>query len=62
MNCDGPGEESRTDLHSHADMPVVGSGARVLVDHNRTYEVRPYSPDYEPMEVPMVHAAVRTFC
>jgi hypothetical protein len=62
MNCDGPGEESRTDLYSHANMPVLGSGAHVLVDHNRTYEVSPYSPDYEPMEVPMVHAAVRTFC
>jgi hypothetical protein len=36
---DGPGEESRTDLDSHANMPVVGSGAHVLVDHNRTCEV-----------------------
>jgi hypothetical protein len=53
---DGPGEESRTDLDN---MPVVGSGAHVLVDHNRTCEVRPYSPDYDPMEVPLVEAAVR---
>jgi hypothetical protein len=56
---DGPGEESRADLDSHANMPVVGSGAQVLVDHNRTCEVSPYSPDYEPMEVPLVDAAVR---
>jgi hypothetical protein len=56
---DGPGENSRTDLDSHANMPVVGSGAQVLVDRIRTCEVSPYSPDYEPMEVPLVDAAVR---
>jgi hypothetical protein len=42
---DGPGENSRTDLDSHANMPVVCSGAHVLVDHNRTFEVSSYSPD-----------------
>jgi hypothetical protein len=35
---DGPGEESRTDLDSHANMPVVGSGAHVLVDHTELVE------------------------
>jgi hypothetical protein len=59
---DDPGDESRTDLDSHANMPVVGSGALVLVEHNRTCEVSPYSPDYEPMKVPMVDAAVRYDC
>jgi hypothetical protein len=56
---DGPGEESRTDLDSHANMPVVGSGAHALEDDNKTCELSPYSPDYEPMEVPLVDAAVR---
>jgi hypothetical protein len=56
---DGHGEETRTDLDSHANMPVVGSGAHVLLDHNKTCEVSPYSPEYEPMEVPLVDAAVR---
>jgi hypothetical protein len=41
-------------------MPVVGTGADVLVDHNRTCEASSYSPDYEPMEVPLVDAAVRS--
>ena len=59
---DDPGDESRTDLDSHANMPVVGSGALVLVEHNRTCEVSPYSPDYEPMKVPVVDAAVRYDC
>jgi hypothetical protein len=54
-------------LDSHANMPVVGRGARVLVDYTRTCEVSTYSLDYEPMEVPLVDAAVRymgecTFC
>jgi hypothetical protein len=40
---DGPGHVSRTDLDSHANMPVVGTGAHVLVDHNRTCEVSPYA-------------------
>jgi hypothetical protein len=31
-------------------MPVVGSGVHVL---------SPYTPDYQPMEVPLVDAAVR---
>jgi hypothetical protein len=56
---DGPGEESRTDLDSYANVPVVGSGAHVLVDRNRTCEASPYSPDIEPVEVPLVDAAVR---
>jgi hypothetical protein len=51
---DGPGNESRTDQDSHANMPVVGSGVLVIVEHNRTCEVSPYSLDYKPMKVPLV--------
>jgi hypothetical protein len=49
----------RTDLDSHTNMPVVGAGNHVLVYHNRICEVSPYSTDCEPMEVPLVDAAVR---
>jgi hypothetical protein len=56
---DGDGEESRTGLDSHANIPVVGNGAHVLVDHNRSCEASSYTPDYEPMEVPLVDAEVR---
>ena len=62
MIGDGDGTFSRTDLDSHANMPVVGRGALVLVEHNRTCEVSPYSPDYEPKKVPLVDAAVRYDC
>ena len=54
-----PGVESRTDLDSHANMPVVGAEAFIIADHGKTCEVSPYSPDYEPMKVPLVDAAVK---
>ena len=52
-------DESRTDLDSHANMPVVGACAVVLADHNKSCDVSPYSPDYKPMRVPVVDAAVK---
>jgi hypothetical protein len=58
MIGDGDGPFSRTDLDSHVNMPVFRQGALVLVKHNRTCEVSPYSPDYEPRKVPLVDAAV----
>jgi hypothetical protein len=56
---DGSVEESRTDLDSHSNLPVVGSGAHVVVDPYRTCQGSPYSPDYDSMEVSLVDAAVR---
>jgi hypothetical protein len=58
----GQDVESRTDLDSHANMPVVGRQAYILAEHNRTCDVSPYSPDYEPMKVPLVDAAVKYEC
>ena len=54
-----PQIETRTDLDSHANMPVVGGNAYILSNHNRSVEVSPYTPDYEPMKIPMVDAAVK---
>jgi hypothetical protein len=62
MIGDGDGTFSRTDLDSHANMPVVGRGALVLVEHNRTCEVSTYSPDYEPRKVPLADTAVGYDC
>ena len=56
---DAPETESRTDLDSHANMPVVGAGAYILADLGKTCDVSPYTPDYEPMRVPLVDAAVK---
>jgi hypothetical protein len=40
-------------------MPVVGSEAYILADLGKTQDVYPYTPDYKPMQVQMVDAAVR---
>jgi hypothetical protein len=54
-----PETESRTDLDSHANMPVVGSEVYIRADLGKTLDVYPYTPDYKPMHVQMVDAAVR---
>ncbi len=53
---------SRTDLDSHANMPVVGRDAFVLATLDKNCEVSPFTPDYKPMVVPLVDAAVRYDC
>ena len=55
-------DESRTELDSHANMPVVGKNAYVLADTGRTADVSAYTPDYEPMELRIVDAAVLYEC
>jgi hypothetical protein len=49
-------------LDSHAIMPVVGKHAFVLANTGRTCEVSAFTPDYEPMKVPIVDAAVVYEC
>ena len=50
--------ESRTELDSHANMPVVGMNAYVISQTGRSASVNPYNPDYSPMDKPIVDAAV----
>ena len=54
QHCDA----SRTELDSHANMPVVGSNACILSNSGQRANVRPYSPDYAPMELDIVDAAI----
>lgn len=54
--------ESRTQLDSHANMPVVGQHAYVISDTGKVAEVNAFTPDYEPLRVPIVDAAVRYDC
>jgi hypothetical protein len=55
-------EGSRTELDTHANMPVVGKNAYIISDTGRIAEVNPFTPDYAPMQVPIVDAAVRYDC
>ena len=55
-------ETSRTELDSHANMPVVGRNAVVLTNTGRYADVHAYNPDYQPMKLPIVDAAIRYDC
>ena len=65
----GRGDESmeeeelpRTELDSHANMPVVGRHAYVISDTGRVADVNPFTPDYDSMQVSIVDAAVQYDC
>jgi hypothetical protein len=59
---DAPSEEaeesSRTELDSHANMPVIGWHAYLISDTGRIADVNPFTPDYNSIQVPIVDAAV----
>jgi hypothetical protein len=55
-------EESRAELDSHANMPVVGHNAFIIADTGRVAKVNPYTPDYAPMQVKIVDVAVQYDC
>ena len=51
--------QSKTELDSHANMPVVGKHAYVLAELGKQVSVSPFTPDYEAMTIEMVDAAVQ---
>jgi hypothetical protein len=57
-------EPSRTELDSHANMPVVGRNACIMSDMGRLLaaKVNPFTPDYDLMLMSIVDAAVRHDC
>jgi hypothetical protein len=60
-DCDND-EPTRTELDSHANMPVVGRNAYIISDTGRVAEVNPFTPDYNAMQVPIVDAAIQYDC
>ena len=51
--------ESRSELDSHANMPVVGREALVVEQSRKTVEVSPFTPDYKPIKVEVVNAVIQ---
>lgn len=49
---------SRTELDTHANMPVVGRNALIIADTGETVDVNPFSPDYQAMKAKVVDAAL----
>ena len=55
-------ESSRTELDSHANMPVIGRNACILSTIGETVDVAPFTPDYKPISVELVDAALKYEC
>ena len=53
---------SRTELDSHANMPVIGKNAYILSKIGETGDVAPFTPDYKPISVELVDAALKYEC
>ena len=52
-------ETSRTELDSHANMPVFGRHAFIVGESTKSISVSPFTPDYEPITVPVVNAVIQ---
>ena len=55
-------ESSRTELDSHVNMPVIGKNAYILSIIGETVDVAPFTPDYKPIRVELVDAALKYEC
>ena len=59
VNERGMHVESRTELDSHANMPVVGKHAYIIAGTGKKVDVSPFTPDYKLLTVPLVDATVK---
>ena len=55
-------KSSRTELDSHANMPVIGINAYILSKIGENVDVAPFTPDYKPVSVELVDAALKYEC
>ena len=51
--------ESCTELDSHMNMPVVEKHAYIIAKTGKKVDVSPFTPDYQPLTVPLVDAMAR---
>ena len=55
-------KSSRTELDSHANMPAIRRNAYILSKIGETVDVAPFTPDYRPISVELVDAALKYEC
>eukprot|EP00957_Ditylum_brightwellii_P122994 9377905-Ditylum_brightwellii.AAC.1 len=55
-------EQSRTELDSRVNTPVVGRHAYVISDTGRAADVSPFTPDYNSMKIKIVDAVIKYDC
>ena len=53
---------SRSELDSHANMPVIGKNAYILSNIGENVDVSPLTPDYKLIGVELVDAALNNVC
>ena len=51
--------ESRMELDSHVNMPVVGKHVYIIAETGKKVDVSPFTPDYKPLTVPLADATVK---
>ena len=51
--------ESRTELDSHANMPVVRREVLVVEQSGKMVEGSPFTPDYKPIKVEVLNAVIQ---
>ena len=61
-NIQDVNESSWIELDSHANMPVIGMNAYILSKIGETVDVAPFTPDYKPISVELVDAALKYEC
>ena len=54
-------ESSRTEFDSHANMPLIGKNAYIFSKIGETVDA-PFTPDYKPIRVELVDAALKYEC
>ena len=59
---DDANELSRTELDSHANVPVIGKIAYILSRIGETVDVAPFTPDYKPISAELGYAALKYEC
>ena len=55
-------KSSRTELDSDANILVIGRNAYILSKIGETVDVAPFTPDYKPISVELVDAALKYEC
>ena len=61
-NIQDANKSSWTELDGHANMPVIGMNAYILSKIGETVDVAPFTPDYKPISVELVDAALKYEC
>ena len=55
-------DASRTELDSHANMPVVGKYCYIINDTGKEADVNAFTPDHMALRIPIIDPAIQYDC